>query len=119
MIYFGSNCQINNCNICYEYLHEVDEYYCNYCGSNSIEDKKCEYCQEVEEIYFDCVYCDEKPNAIEAGDICNEFIHNINIIKKWYKNMKRNKTLWKIAEYYMKKKYNPQNEYMQKFINEF
>lgn len=117
MIYSDSRCKINNCNICYNYIHEANEYNCNYCEGNVDDWKlKCMDCGDTEEIYFNCIYCDEEPNVQELGDICNTFIENINIIKKWYKHIKRNKILWKIAEYYTQKKYNPQSKFMINYI---
>ena len=44
----------------------------------------------------------------------NEFYY-INKIIKWYKHHKKIKILWKIAEYYTKKKYSPEN--IIKYIN--
>jgi hypothetical protein len=113
MIYFGSNCKTNNCNICYYYTHEVNDFNCNYCGGNVDDWKmKCLDCGDTEELYFECVHCNENRNVCEIGDICNTFIDNINTIKRWYKNIKRNEILWKIADYYMQKKYNPQSKFM-------
>ncbi len=119
MIYYGTQCKINNCNICYYYLHSANEYYCNYCGSTPIDENICNGCGECDYIHFDCDYCEENPNIFEIDQICTTFTDNINIIKTWYKNIKRNKILWKIAEYYTQKKYNPQNEFMKTYINDF
>ena len=117
MIYFGSNCKINNCNICYKYIHEANDYNCMYCGGNVDDWKlKCMDCGDTEEIHFTCINCEDEPNVGELGDICNTFIENINIIKKWYKNIKRNQILWKIADYYTQKKYNPQSKFMIEYI---
>ncbi len=118
MLYYGSRCEINNCNICYYYIHEANEYYCNYCGDNVDDDEKCKSCRDTEDIHFDCIYCEDNPNISELGDICDTFTDNINIIKKWYKNIKRNKILWKIAEYYTQKKYNPQNKFMIEYLDD-
>jgi hypothetical protein len=119
MIYFGSRCVINNCNICYNYIHEANYFNCNYCGGDVDDWKmKCIDCGDTEELYFECNYCDEEPNVGELCDICNTFIDNINIIKKWYKNIKRNKILWKIANYYTQKKYNPQSKFMIEYIQD-
>ena len=48
------------------------------------------------------------------NQICDKYIFKIKIIQKWFKrskyankNNRYNIILWKIAEYYMKKKYNP------------
>ena len=38
----------------------------------------------------------------------NEYLSSI-CIKRWYKKYKHFKTLWKIAEYYTKRKYSPEN----------
>jgi hypothetical protein len=53
-------------------------------------------------------------NEIELKQFKKEFyklnqIHYSNQIIKWYKYHKKMKTLWKIAEYYTKKKYSPEN----------
>lgn len=42
-------------------------------------------------------------------------IYYVNKIGNWYKYNKKNKILWKIAEYYIKKKYSPNN--ILKYIN--
>ena len=53
-------------------------------------------------------------NEIELKQFKKEFyklnqIHYVSQIIRWYKNTKKNKILWKIAEYYTKKKYSPEN----------
>lgn len=120
MIYPGSNCKINNCNTCYRYIHEAYIYECNYCeGEVDCWDIKCMDCGDTEEISFDCINCDDTANVCELGNICDIFIININIIKRWYKNIKRNEILWKIANYYTQKKYNPQSKFMIEYVNNF
>lgn len=120
MIYSGSTCKINNCNICYNYIHEANEYNCNYCDEYIDElELICNNCKKFEEIYFDCSYCDEICSYDEFGNICNNFIYNINVIKKWYKNIKKNKILWEIAEYYTQKKYKPESKFIINFVNDF
>jgi hypothetical protein len=53
-------------------------------------------------------------NEIELKQFKKEFyklnqIYYVNQIIKWYKHHKKMKILWKIAEYYTKKKYSPEN----------
>lgn len=123
MIYYGSTCKVNNCNICYNYTHEANEYNCNYCEGNVDDwEMKCMDCGNINQIHFDCIHCYEDHNICEIGDICNTFIENVNIIKKWYKNIKyikRTEILWKIAKYYTQKKYNPQGKFMKNFVKDF
>jgi hypothetical protein len=103
----------------FNYIHETNsEFNCYNCDGNVDDwELKCIDCGEIEQIYLDCIHCDESINICEFNDICDIFIININIIKKWFKSIKKNAILWKIAEYYTKKKYSPQSKFMIEYFN--
>ena len=88
---------------CYEcYFTPCTQDTCIDCVSNEeLESMNiCKICNSIE-----CFECNDN-----GFKICNDCIYdNIEKIKYWYFKHKRNKVLWKIAEYYIAKKYKPDN----------
>ena len=110
MVSPNANCQFCYSSICCCYTHEQMEeitYHCMICeGDADGTTLTCLDCKNIGDIYFYCDKCDECDDISKINDICYIYDNNADLIIDWYKNIKRNKVLWKIAEYYTNKKYN-------------
>jgi len=106
-----------DCNYCKKYRHELNETYCKNCGELSDEDEGifCKTCR-MPDIYNLCIYCFEDYTIFDVHDICQYYKINIIKIQKWFRHVKRNKVLWKIANYYSKRKYHPKSKFMKSWI---
>jgi len=120
-------CQINECEYCADFINNIR--YLNYVHqTNCTQCEHYEYYDEDDNIHYNlrsviCVSCDYFDlftmiyiDEFIKMNTCHIFIQNATIIKKWFKNAKRNKILWKIADYYTKKKYHPDGEFVNRWI---
>jgi hypothetical protein len=111
------NHKLVTCNICNKYLHDINYVFCGKCRENVDDcDYRCYYCYENDDIYISCTLCEDGIYIDDINDeICFIFLEKIILLQRWFnkqkynKNNKYNKVLWKISEYYMKKKYHPKN----------
>lgn len=104
----------NCCSLCMKYTTH-DFYHCDKCNTchNICLDNYCNECNTCSEIcHLTCIKCkscifdEENYNHLK---ICIDCIKKIIKIQEEWKRYKRMKILWKIAEYYMSKKYSPEN----------
>jgi len=123
---YNYNCDFYNCEFCINYintLQELNDFHqtnCIECFDNEFYDEEdniyyheCESCQ-----YFDLytvLYIEE----LEENNICNLYITKALIIQQWFRKIKRNKILWKIADYYTKKKYHPNSTFIKRYMETF
>ena len=91
------------------YYHEVANLICLPCVNyESVDDMtlKCSDCGNSD-IIFNCLMCER--SYVDEDECCHIYIDSITVIQRYVRFIQKLPILWKIGEYYMAKKYHPNN----------
>lgn len=116
-----------DCKVSYYYSHCCEckvsdfQYHCCKCKKNYAKDHHCCECKMgYYRAEIHCCRCKENYNNVLDYHCCMHYDLTWDYcpcykIYNWYKQCRRMRILWKIAEYYTQKKYSPEN--VLKFVN--